>query len=59
VAAAAAELKGGFLAQAVSQQPWDPSVKALTAFPAVLGSMDKNLSWTSAWATPPSTSSRR
>jgi hypothetical protein len=42
------ELKGGFLAQAVSQQPWDPSVKALTAFPAVLGSMDKNLSWTSA-----------
>jgi hypothetical protein len=31
----------------VDQQPWDPSVKALTAFPSVLGSMDKNLSWTS------------
>jgi hypothetical protein len=31
----------------VDQQPWDPSVKALTAFPSVLGNMDKNLSWTS------------
>ena len=28
-------------------QPWDPSIKALTAFPSVLGNMDKNLSWTS------------
>jgi hypothetical protein len=27
--------------------PWDPSVKALAAFPSVLGNMDKNLSWTS------------
>jgi len=35
------------LGQAVDQQPWDPSVKALTAFPSVLGNMDKNLSWTS------------
>jgi hypothetical protein len=33
--------------QAVDQQPWDPSVKALAAFPTVLGNMDKNLSWTS------------
>ncbi len=41
------DLKGDYLAQAVSQQPWDASVKALTTFPAVLGSMDKNLSWTS------------
>lgn len=40
-------LKGEALAQAVDQQPWDPSVKALTAFPSVLGNMDKNLSWTS------------
>ena len=40
-------LKGDALAQAVNQQPWDPSVKALTAFPSVLGNMDKNLSWTS------------
>jgi hypothetical protein len=41
------DLKGDALAKAVDQQPWDPSVKALTAFPAVLGNMDKNLSWTS------------
>ena len=42
------DLKGDALAQAVDQQPWDPSVKALTAFPSVLGNMDKNLSWASA-----------
>jgi hypothetical protein len=41
------ELKGDALAQAVDQQPWDPSVEALAAFPSVLGNMDKNLSWTS------------
>ena len=41
------DLKGQDLGQAVDQQPWDPSVKALTAFPSVLGNMDKNLSWTS------------
>jgi hypothetical protein len=41
------DLKEDALAQAVDQQPWDPSVKALTAFPSVLGNMDKNLSWTS------------
>jgi hypothetical protein len=40
-------LRGAALGQAVDQQPWDPSVKALTAFPSVLGNMDKNLSWTS------------
>ena len=40
-------LKGDELAREVDQQPWDPSVKALTAFPSVLGNMDKNLSWTS------------
>src|SRR5271166_6430793 len=39
-------LKGGALAKAVDQQPWDPSIKGLTAFPSVLGYMDKNLSWT-------------
>jgi hypothetical protein len=39
------DLKGEALGQAVDQQPWDPSVKALTAFPSVLGNMDKNLSW--------------
>src|ERR1700689_1062666 len=41
------DLKGDALGQAVDQQTWDPSVKALTAFPSVLGNMDKNLSWTS------------
>ena len=40
-------LQDSGLAQAVDQQPWDPSVKALAAFPSVLGNMDKNLSWTS------------
>jgi len=42
-----ADLKGDALGQAIDPQPWDPSVKALTAFPSVLGNMDKNLSWTS------------
>jgi uncharacterized membrane protein YgcG len=41
------DLRGDALGQAVDQQPWDPSVKALTAFPSVLGNLDKNLSWTS------------
>ena len=41
------DLKGDELAQAVDQMAWDPSVKALTGFPSVLGNMDKNLSWTS------------
>jgi uncharacterized membrane protein YgcG len=41
------DVKGDALGQAVDQMPWDPSVKALAAFPTVLGNMDKNLSWTS------------
>jgi hypothetical protein len=41
------DLTGDALGQAVDPQSWDPSVKALTAFPSVLGNMDKNLSWTS------------
>ena len=41
------DLKGEALGQEVDPQPWDPSVKALAAFPSVLGNMDKNLSWTS------------
>src|SRR6201981_178477 len=44
---APSDLKGEDLGNAVDQQPWDPSVKALVAFPSVLGNMDKNLSWTS------------
>ena len=51
-------LQGDALAKAVDQQSWDPSVKALTAFPAVLGNMDKNLSWTSSVKTHITTSSR-
>jgi hypothetical protein len=41
------DLKGATLGKAVDAQTWDPSVKALTAFPSILGNMDKNLSWTS------------
>ena len=41
------DLTGEALGRAVDQQPWDPSVKAIAAFPSVLGNMDKNLSWTS------------
>jgi len=37
------DLKGEALGKAVDQQPWDPSVKALTAFPAVLGNVGKTL----------------
>jgi hypothetical protein len=40
-------LQGDALAQDVNQQPWDPSVKALTEVPSVLANMDRNLSWTS------------
>ena len=40
-------LQGDALTQAVDQQSWDPSVKALTQFPSVLHNMAKNLSWTS------------
>lgn len=41
-------LHGEQLAVAVDGQSWDPSVKALTAFPSVLANLDKNLSWTEA-----------
>jgi hypothetical protein len=40
-------LKDKDLADAVDQQPWDPSVKALCQFPTVLANMNKDLSWTS------------
>jgi Protein of unknown function (DUF3300) len=40
-------LTGSALTQAVDKQTWDPSVKALTAFPSVLDNMAKNLNWTS------------
>jgi hypothetical protein len=34
------------LAQMANNQQWDPSVKALAAFPSVLSNMDKNIDWT-------------
>ncbi len=34
------------IAAAANSQPWDPSVKALTAFPSVLSQMDRNMQWT-------------
>jgi hypothetical protein len=34
------------IADAANKQSWDPSVKALTAFPSVLAQLDKNLDWT-------------
>jgi Protein of unknown function (DUF3300) len=40
-------LQATALTQAVDQQSWDPSVKALTQFPSVLHNLAKNLSWTS------------
>ncbi|MFY9977890.1 MAG: DUF3300 domain-containing protein, partial [Candidatus Sulfotelmatobacter sp.] len=40
-------LKGKALGDAVNDQPWDPSVKALCQFPTVLANMDKDLTWTS------------
>ena len=40
-------LTGSALVTAVDKQTWDPSVKALTAFPSVLANMAQNLAWTS------------
>ena len=34
------------IAAGADGEPWDPSVKALTAFPQVLAQMDRNLQWT-------------
>jgi hypothetical protein len=34
------------IAYAANAEPWDPSVKALTAFPQVLALMDRDLQWT-------------
>jgi len=41
------QLNGAPLMQAVNEQSWDSSVKALTQFPSVLGNLAKNLAWTS------------
>ncbi len=42
------KLKGALLQTAVEPQPWDASVKGLTAFPSVLDQMAKNTDWTTA-----------
>ncbi len=34
------------LGELANQQPWDPSVKALVAFPQVVNDLNKNLEWT-------------
>jgi hypothetical protein len=34
------------LAEMVNQQPWDPSVKSLVAFPEVLSNLNQNMNWT-------------
>jgi hypothetical protein len=39
-------LKGEALEEALKQQEWDPSVKALCAIPTVLKKMNDNLDWT-------------
>src|SRR5208337_4326336 len=41
-------LTGDQLAAQVNPQPWDPSVKSLIQFPAVLQTMNDSLAWTSA-----------
>jgi Protein of unknown function (DUF3300) len=41
-------LKGTGLQNAIDQQDWDPSVKAITSFPDVLHQMASNLPWTTA-----------
>src|SRR6266581_4284671 len=40
------DLKGKDLEDAMQQQPWDPSVKGLTAVPQVLAMMNDKLDWT-------------
>jgi hypothetical protein len=41
-----AGLSPGERARLANTRPWDPSVKALVAFPSVLAQMDRNLDWT-------------
>ncbi len=40
------DLEGGAAVDAVEDREWDPSVKALVAFPRVLAQMNEDLSWT-------------
>lgn len=41
-----ADLRGTELAAALAAETWDPSVKALVAFPPILHMMDDRLTWT-------------
>ena len=41
-------LQGDELAQALEPLPWDPSVKALVAFPPIIAMMTEHLEWTEA-----------
>jgi len=41
-----AALQGDALAAAIEAEGWDPSIKALMAFPQILRMMDTNLDWT-------------
>jgi Protein of unknown function (DUF3300) len=41
-------VKGGQLENAMQQQTWDPSIKALTSVPQVLAMMNDKLDWTQA-----------
>jgi hypothetical protein len=38
-------LSGDALAEALEAEPWDPSVKSLVPFPAVLATLNSNLTW--------------
>ncbi len=40
------KVEGSALEDAMTKQPWDPSVKSLTAFPGVLDMMSEKLEWT-------------
>jgi hypothetical protein len=46
-----AALKGEDLVTALGQQPWDPSVKSLVAFPQVVAMLTDHLGWTEALGT--------
>jgi hypothetical protein len=41
-----AGLRGQQLIEAAKQQPWDPSVQALVAFPQVMNTLSGNIRWT-------------
>jgi hypothetical protein len=39
-------LQGAALLEAAKQQPWDPSIQALVAFPTVLAMLNRDIRWT-------------